>query len=559
MNHPRVVTTRLRGRRLIKEPLLAKGTAFTREERESLLVQGHVPAAYESLDDHLRRIDHEYDHLEDDDLARHVYLRALQDRNEVLFYAFLQSRLHELMPMVYTPTVGVACQQFSRIYRQPRGMYLCFHDRHRVHEQLASIERDIDVIVVTDGERILGLGDQGVGGMGIPIGKLALYTGVGGIPPERTLAILLDVGTNNEDLLNDPLYLGSRAPRVTGADYDDFVDTFVQAVKRRFPTALLQWEDFAQHNATPLLNRYRHEHLSFNDDIQGTAAVAYAAIRGAIRSADASLADQRFLIVGAGSAGTGIAAVLCDALRREGVANPTDQLFLTNSKGLVHTKSERIAPHQEPFAKPFDAIATWVDDDKKVPLARAFAEVKPTVLIGVSGQPGTFTQDMIRDMASWTKHPIVLPLSNPTDRAEATPSDILEWSDGQALVATGSPFDPVVRDGVTHHIAQANNVYVFPGLGLGAVAVGASVITDAMLLAAANAVAEAAHTYADDQPGSPVLPPIIDVPKISRTIACAVGRQAVEDGVAPAFGDLDIDERVESYWWEPIYPHVIAI
>jgi malate dehydrogenase (oxaloacetate-decarboxylating) len=558
MGQPRVVTTKLRGRRLIKEPLLAKGTAFTREERESLLVQGHVPAAYETLEDHLRRIDYEYDHMHDDDLARHIYLRALQDRNEVLFYAFLQSRLHELMPMVYTPTVGAACQQFSRIYRQPRGMYLSYADRHRMHEQMASIERDIDVIVVTDGERILGLGDQGVGGMGIPIGKLALYTGVGGIPPERTLAVLLDVGTNNQELLDDPLYLGDRSPRVSGADYDEFIDTFVTAVKRRFPNVLLQWEDFAQHNATPLLERYRSQLLSFNDDIQGTAAVAYAAVKGAVRAAGSTLSEQRILIVGAGSAGTGIASMLRDALEREGVPDPLQQLFMTNSRGLVHTKSEGLAPHQEPFAQPFDSVIDWVDSDDKVQLADAFAHIRPTVLIGVSGQPGVFTEQMIRDMASWTKHPIVLPLSNPTSKTEAIPADIIEWTDGAAFVATGSPFHPVVHNGITHQIAQANNVYVFPGLGLGVVAVGAHQVTDAMLLAAANAVAECAPSQLDD-PGAPVLPPIIEVPNVSRMIATAVARQAVADGVAPAFDHNEIDNRIGSYWWEPIYPHIIAI
>lgn len=558
MGLPRVVTTKLRGRRLIKEPLLAKGTAFTREERESLLVQGHVPAAYETLEDHLRRIDYEYDHLFDDDLIRHQYLRALQDRNEVLFYAFLQSRLHELMPMVYTPTVGLACQQFSRIYRVPRGMYLCYDDRDRMHQQMASIERDIDVIVVTDGERILGLGDQGVGGMGIPIGKLSLYTGVGGIPPERTLAILLDVGTNNQELLDDPLYLGARHERVTGEEYDDYLDTFVQAVKRRFPNVLLQWEDFSQHNATPLLERYRSELLSFNDDIQGTAAVAYAAVKGAIRAAGTTLGEQRILIVGAGSAGTGIASMLSDAMGGEGVADPRSNIYMTNSRGLVHTKSERLAPHQEPFAQPFDDIIDWVDDKDQVSLEETFDRVRPTVLIGVSGQPGIFTEQMMRDMAGWTDHPIVLPLSNPTSQTEATPADIMEWTDGTALIATGSPFAPVVHGGVTHQIAQANNVYVFPGLGLGVVAVGATAVTDGMLVAAANAVAEVAPSREDD-PGAPVLPPIIDVPKVSRMIAKAVAREAVAEGHAPAFSEEEIDNRVDSYWWEPIYPQIIAV
>ncbi|MCB0989777.1 MAG: NAD-dependent malic enzyme [Acidimicrobiales bacterium] len=557
MSQPRVVTTKLRGRRLIKEPLLAKGTAFTPEEREALLVQGHVPATYETLDDHIRRIDYEYDHIEGDDLARHVYLRALQDRNEILFYAFLQSRLKELMPIVYTPTVGAACQQFSRLYRVPRGMYLCYRDRNRMHEQLASIERDIDVIVVTDGERILGLGDQGVGGMGIPIGKLALYTGVGGIPPERTLSVLLDVGTNNQELLDDPLYLGWRERRVTGDDYESYIETFVEAVKRRFPNALLQWEDFAQHNASPILEKYRDKLLTFNDDIQGTAAVAYAAIKGATRAAGVEVCDQRYLIVGAGSAGTGIAAMLSDAMRRDGIDNPTAQIFLTNSKGLVHDKSDPLAPHQVPFAHPYDEVADWADDDGRIPLEKVFAEVQPTVLVGVSGQPDMFTEEMIRAMATWTDRPIILPLSNPTSKSEAKPADLVEWTDGRALVATGSPFDPVVHGGVTHHIAQANNVYVFPGVGLGAVSIGAKAITDGMLIAAADAVAAAAPS--PEVAGAPVLPDIQQVPNVSRSIAAAVARQAVAEGVAPAFDATEIDNRIESYWWEPIYPQIIAI
>ncbi len=461
------------------------------------------------------------------------------------------------MPIVYTPTVGAACQRFSRLYRVPRGMYLSYEDRHRMHEQLASIEHDIDVIVVTDGERILGLGDQGVGGMGIPIGKLALYTGVGGIPPERTLPILLDVGTNNQELLDDPMYLGCQTRRVTGDEYDDFVDGFVEAVKRRFPNVLLQWEDFAQHNASPILDRYRDDLLTFNDDIQGAAAVAYAAIRGATLAAEVDASDQRYLIVGAGSAGTGIAAMLSDALRRDGVEDPAAQIFLTNSRGLVHDKSDPLAPHQIPFTHPFDEVSEWAGEDGRVPLERVFDEVQPTVLVGVSGQPGVFTEKMIRSMATWTDRPIVLPLSNPASNCEAVPADIIEWTDGSALVATGSPFDPVEHDGVIHHIAQANSVYVFAGLGLGAVAVGASTITDGMFIAAADAVASAAPPH--DVAGAPVLPAIRAVPAISRSIAAAVAIQAVAEGVAPAFDANEIDHRIDLYRWDPIYPQIIAI
>lgn len=541
-----ILLTPLRGRALLNEPTLNKGTAFTHEERTLLGLHGLLPSRVETLDEQCEAVREKYKRLVGD-LERHIFLRALEDTNEVLFYAFLRRDLAGLLPIIYTPTVGEACQQFSHIYRRPHGLFISYPDQSTIAAQLASVEGPVDVIVVTDGERILGIGDQGLGGMGIPIGKLALYTVAGGINPRRSLPVLLDVGTNNDVLLEDPLYLGWRHTRIRGSDYDDFVDDFVQAARQRFPGALIQWEDFAGSNAPRLLERYRSQVPSFNDDIQGTAAVVLAVLQSAAKAAASTLADQRVCIAGAGSAGCGIAGMVAEAMRRAGVVDAESRIVLTDVHGLVHSGRPDLTEGQRPFAIPLSVVAP--DPSSPCDLVSVINAIRPTALIGVTGQAELFAEDVIRSMAAASQTPIVLPLSNPTSQAEATPADVLSWTDGRALVATGSPFDDVVHRGVTHAISQANNVYIFPGLGMGAVAVGANAVTDAMLFAAAETLAEASPCSATEG----LLPPLSEVRRVSHDIAIAVGKAAIADGVAAISDDSAIDERVESASFEPVY------
>ena len=549
MDRERLVSTPLRGRALLADPGLNKGTAFTDRERREFGLVGLLPDSVETVEEQLVRTRHEYDRMHDD-LERHVYLRALQDHNEVLFYRFIRANLRDTLPIVYTPTVGLATQQFSRIYRRSQGLFLSYRNRDSIVEQIAAIDHDVDVVVVTDGERILGLGDQGVGGIAIPNGKLALYSAFGGIDPTKTLPIVLDVGTNNAERLADPEYLGWRNERITGSEYDEFVDDFVTALHQRFPQVLLQWEDFAQHNATRLMQRYRDRLLSFNDDIEGTAAVALAAIWSAVAGTDRSIENQAFCIVGAGSAGTGIARMLVTALLDAGVAEPLSQIYLVDRDGLIHDGRDDLRPHQVDVAHPH-ANVPWADESPS--LAEVVARSKATVLVGVSGQPGLFTNEVITAMLGATERPIVMPMSNPTSKAEATPTDILAWTNGTALVATGSPFDDVEHNGVTHRISQSNNVYVFPGLGLGAVAVGARTITPTMLMTAARAVfAAEAGGVADG-----VLPPLESVPEMSRRVARAVARCARDEGLCADLTDDEIDRAIDERAWEPTYANLV--
>ena len=542
------------GAQLLGTPQLNKGTAFTLAERRALGLEGLLPPTVETIDDQMVRVRGIYDSASSD-LDRHIVLRALQDTNEVLFYRFLSSNLVEMLPIVYTPTVGAACQQFSRIYRCPHGLFISYPDRDRIEAILDTYPRDVDAIVVTDGERILGLGDQGIGGMGIPIGKLSLYTAVGGIDPRRTLPIVLDVGTNRPELCNDPLYMGWGHERITGQDYDDFIETFVRAVVRRWPDALLQWEDFAQQNATPLLDRYRDSVRSFNDDIQGTAAVALAAVLAAGRVAHTDIADHRVLIIGAGSAGSGIGAQLAAAMVAAGLSeqDANDRISLIDSEGLLHSGREDLEPYQLPFAGPAEKWADIAEADLDV----IVNTIKPTVLIGVSGQPGLFTESAIRAMASHVQSPIVMPLSNPTSRAEAVPADLVAWTDGRALVATGSPFDSIDYDGVTHSFAQSNNVYIFPGLALGVIATRARVVSDAMIVAAAQAVGDEAPCC-DAAPTDSILPALADVPATSRRLASAVAKAARDEGLCEDLSDEQIEERIDAHIWQPEYPEYVV-
>jgi malate dehydrogenase (oxaloacetate-decarboxylating) len=537
---------------------LNKGTAFSAEERERLGLDGLLPPVVENLDTQLERVEHEYASKQTD-LGRHVFLRALQDRNAVLFYAFVERHLAELLPIVYTPTVGLACQQWSRIYRRERGLFLSWPQRGRVKELLENAVGDleIDVVVVTDGERVLGLGDLGIGGMGIPVGKLALYTAAGGLDPARTLPVMLDVGTDNESLLSDPLYLGWRHRRVRGAEYDELVDAFVDALRERLPGVLLQWEDFAQLHANRLLARHRDRICSFNDDIQGTAAVTVAAIVAGLGIAGTSVEELRLVVVGAGSAGTGIAGQAVRAMVAAGVAedDARQRCWLVDRDGLLHDRMEGLASFQQPFARSWNEVADWDDDaDGVVDLLDVVRRVGPHALVGVTGQPGLFTEDIVRAQAAQVERPIVLPLSNPTPRAEAFPADVLTWTEGAALVGTGSPFGPVEIAGRTVPIAQVNNVYVFPGVGLGVVAVKAQVVSDEMLTAAATEIGRLAAENADGG----ILPPVTESRNVARHVAVAVARTAVHQGLAAPMTDAEIAARIDEVGWSPVYRELHA-
>ena len=549
-----VERTMLTGRNLLANRYRNKGTAFTTEKRDRYKLHGLLPRVVEDLATQLHRARTEYAAARGN-LAKHIFLRALQQSNSVLFYRLLIEDLEELLPIVYTPTVGLACQEWSRMYRREHGLYVSWADRHRIPELLDNAigASEIDVVVVTDGERILGLGDLGVGGMGIPIGKLALYTAVGGVDPERTLPVFLDVGTENESLLSDPLYLGTRRRRLRDAEYDELVDAFIAALKARHPRVLLQWEDFAQRNANRLLARHRDAICSFNDDIQGTAAVAVAAIVGGLRVSATPLRDLRLVIVGAGSAGVGIAHQAVGALVAAGV--PADEArrrcWLVDRDGLLHDRLSGLQDFQADFVRPYAEVAALADRDGHVSLLDVVTSAEPHALVGVTGQPGLFTEAVIRAQAAAIARPIVLPLSNPTPRAEAIPADVLLWTEGRALVGTGSPFPPVALGSATHVVTQVNNLYLFPGLGRGVVAVGATRVSDGMLSAAATAIGFAGSGGDMDQPR--LLPPLTQAGSVADLVALAVARQAVAEGSAPPLDDHQIVHAVSAHKWVPVY------
>ncbi|HLY79817.1 MAG TPA: NAD-dependent malic enzyme [Caulobacteraceae bacterium] len=549
----------LTGVALISQPMLNKGTAFTEEERDLFDLHGCLPPHVGSLDEQVaRRL--KVMHAFESDFERYAFLRDLQDTNETLFYALMLRDLKETLPLVYTPTVGEGCQRFSEIWRRPRGVFLSYPNRHRIREILASPRFDkVKVIVVSDGERILGLGDQGAGGMGIPIGKLSLYTACAGIHPDETLPVLLDVGTNNRERLDDPIYVGWRHERVTGADYDDFVEIFVAAVIERWPSVVLQWEDFAGHNAGRLLARYRDRLCTFNDDIQGTAAVAAGTLMAAINVTGQPLKDQTIALLGAGSAGCGIAALLRQAMIDDGLSpDASRRFFAVDRDGLLLAGMNSLTPAQVPFAQPREAVADWeLEALGRIGLLDVAANAKPTVLIGVSGQAGAFTEPVVRAMAAGVDRPVIFPLSNPTSRAEATPQQLLEWTEGRALIGVGSPFPCPTWDGGEVSICQTNNSYIFPGVGLGLIAAGARRVTDAMFMAAARALAELSPTRADKT--APLLPPVSQLREVAMAVALAVAKQAQADGVAEACDDGVMADRIRARVWEPVYrPYVRA-
>jgi malate dehydrogenase (oxaloacetate-decarboxylating) len=544
----------LRGNLLLERPLLNKGTGFTREERRTFGLLGLLPPAEETLAEQAARSYEAYG-AKPTDMERHIYLRQLQDTNETLFYRVLLDHLAEMMPIVYTPTVGLACERFSHIYRRPRGLFISYAERDNIDAVLENAASpQVEVIVVTDGERILGLGDQGAGGMGIPIGKLSLYTACGGIHPATTLPILLDVGTNNDERLRDPLYVGWRHERIGGTEYDGFIDAFVQAVKRKFPRVLLQWEDFAQSHAGPLLDRYRDQLCTFNDDIQGTAAVTTGTLLAAVGGAGLRLRDQRVAILGAGSAGCGIAEQLVAAMVDEGSseAEARTNFYLIDRPGLLHDGLEGLRSFQRKLAQPTDRVAAWRSaEGRPITLLDVVRNARPTILIGTSGQPGTFTEEVVRAMLAYAARPIIFPLSNPTSRAEATPADLIAWTDGRALIATGSPFEPVSYGGRHYAIAQCNNSYIFPGLGLGILASGARRVSDSMFMAAARALADESPARRD--PVKPLLPELSESRRVSRAIALAVVAAAQHDGFADLREEQEIERLVEAKIWEPRY------
>jgi len=552
------VRTSLRSFDVIDTPLINKGSAFSEAERAALGLDGLLPPTVEAIETQLARVHQAY-RQKTTDLERHIYLRALQDTNETLFYRFLVEHLTELMPIVYTPVVGLGCQNFSEIYRRPRGLFLSYPLADRMDDMLAAVgDLPVEVIVVTDGERILGLGDQGAGGMGIPIGKLSLYVACGGIAPETTLPILLDVGTNNEERLADPLYVGWRHERIVGADYEAFVDRFVQAVKRKWPNVLLQFEDFAQSHATLFLERYRDQLCTFNDDIQGTAAVVVGAAHAAAKVAGSDIASQRVVVVGAGSAGCGIAEQMIRAAVEAGVpeAAARANYFMVDRDGLVLDDMAGLYDFQKRLAHTAASVAGWHGEKPgRFSLAEVVAAAKPTMMIGVSGVPGIFTEAVVRQMAQTAARPIIFPLSNPTSRCEALPSDLLAWTEGRAIVATGSPFDPVAFAGRSYPIAQSNNSYIFPGLGLAIRALGIPRVSDAMFMATSRALAETSPALQD--PTASLLPPLSDIRAVSRHIAIGVGLAAAAEGLIPALDAAEITARIDAAIWTPAYRPVV--
>lgn len=544
-----------RGMDLLNRQGLNKGTAFTEEERMQFGLNGLLPPHVESLEEQVARAYEAYKR-KDDDLERHIYLRALQDTNEVLFYRLLLEHIEEMTPMVYTPVVALACEQFSHIYRRPRGLFIPYPLRDSVPALLRNRpNREVDIIVVTDGERILGIGDQGAGGLGIPIGKLSLYTLIGGIRPERTLPIVLDAGTNNKDRLNDPEYLGWRHERIMGQEYFDFVDQFVQAVKQELPGTCLQWEDFATPHARPILQRYHDELLTFNDDIQGTAAVALGAALGAVQVTGKSLKDQQIVMLGAGSAGIGVADGLRAAMVSDGLSEQEarSHFWVVDKGGLLHSGRKDLSTEQSVYAQAEERVSGWPRTaNGQIGLADVIGKIEATVLIGLSTVGGAFSEAIVREMARKVERPIIFPLSNPTSKSEAKAEDLIRWTDGRALVATGSPFAPVSYGGRTIPIAQCNNVFIFPAMGLGLVASGASRVTNAMMLAAARTLGANSPAFKDSS--ASLLPRLTDIRRVAAEIALAVSIQAQKEDLAPKMTEEELHHRVTAVQWTPAYP-----
>lgn len=541
------------GPALLETPLLNKGSAFSREERAAFNLTGLLPPRYETIEEQAARAYMQYSSFEEP-INKHIYLRVVQDNNETLFHRLLQNHLEEMLPIIYTPTVGDACERFSDIYRSARGLFISYSDRDQLDDVLRSAtKKKVKVIVVTDGERVLGLGDQGIGGMGISIGKLSLYTACGGISPAYTLPVCLDVGTNNEKLLNDPFYMGNRHRRISGDDYYEFVDKFIKAVKRRWPEAMVQFEDFAQPNAMPLLKRYRDQICCFNDDIQGTAAVTVGTLLAACRSKGVKLSDQKVVFVGAGSAGCGIAEQVISQMVSEGIDDATarGQVFMVDRHGLLTEGMEDLRDFQQALVQTKAAISHWSFSGDYASLRDVMNCAKPDILIGVSGVAGLFTEAVIKAMKKHCALPIIMPLSNPIKQIEARPEKIIEWTDGEVIIATGSPFKPIEYKGKTYPVAQCNNSYIFPGIGLGVLACKARRISDEMLRVASETLA-AASPLANTGEGG-ILPPLTQLSELSKEIAFAVAKMAMAQGHALEMDDERLLRKINSNFWKPEY------
>lgn len=550
--HEAAIRTHLRGHLLLDNPLLNKGSAFSKDERRLLGLLGLLPDHSSSIEEQLERTYANYKQ-KDSDLERYVFLTALQDRNETLFYRLLLEHITEMMPIIYTPTVGEGCRQYSHVFRRPRGLYISYPNLDEIGLLLDNASSPVDVIVVTDGERILGLGDLGVGGMGIPIGKLSLYTLCAGVHPATTLPILLDVGTDNPDLLADPLYLGWRHERIRGEEYDNFIAAFIDAIKLKFPNVLLQWEDFSKGNAGRLLDRYRGELCTFNDDIQGTGAVTVAGLLSAMKVIGSDLGEQRILILGAGSSAIGICDQIAAAMAHAGYTETQarEALWLVDSKGLVHSERPKLEAAKSRYAQPIERLISWrVDDRSNFTFFDVVKNLHPTILIGTSAQPGAFSEEIVREMSKHVERPIIFALSNPTSKSEATPFDLLHWTEGKALVATGSPFPPTQLAGRTVKTGQCNNAFIFPGVGLGVIASGAKYVTDSMFVVAARVLSQfsPALKNADES----LYPSLEIVREISLQVAIAVGKEAQRVGLTrdPI---SSIVEAVKDKMWEPHY------
>jgi len=549
------------GQWALEDPLRNKGTAYTEAERSALGLRGLLPSVVETLDQQTVRCYQAF-WEQPTDIARHVNLRALQDTNETLFYRLVSEHVEEMLPIIYTPTVGLACQRFSEIYRRPRGLFIAYPDADRIGEILRNRpRREVDIIVVTDGQRILGLGDQGIGGMGIPIGKLSLYTALAGIDPARTLPVVLDAGTDNAELLDDPMYLGWRHRRVDGEDYDRFVDRFVQAVRAELPYVLLQWEDFATPHALPILERYRDQLLTFNDDIQGTAAVVAAALSAAAVATGSRAREQKVVMLGAGSAGIGVCEQIARSMVADGLSGQAarDRIYVADVRGLIAAERADLSPAQRQFAHPASAVtapaaetgSTGPGGAEPASFAEVMAAVRPTALIGLSTATGAFSEKIVREMARHVPRPIIMPLSNPTSRSEARPQDLADWTDGRALVAAGSPFPPMNVGGTSVPVTQCNNVYIFPGIGLAVTAVRATRVTDAMMTAAAAAVCGQATRHPGA--GGALLPGGDQLVVTATAVAREVARAAVAGRVAPPLTGEEIDAAIERTRWVPRY------
>ena len=547
------ITVNVSGSTLLTDPLTNKGTAFSPDERAALHLDGLVPPAVCTIDQQLERVYENY-RAKKTPLERYIHLASLQDRNETLFFRLVHDHIEEMMPVLYTPVVGEACQKFSHIYRRPRGLYIAYEQRDAIESILANYAESPAVIVVTDGERILGLGDQGVGGMGIPIGKLCLYTACAGIPPDRTLPIMLDVGTDNPDLLNDPMYLGTRHPRIRGTEYQVFIDRFIEALMRVWPEAVLQWEDFLKANAITQLARFRDRLCTFNDDIQGTAATVIAGVYAALRLTRQSMPDQRIVIAGAGASAQGIAALFVAAMRDEGLSldEARARIATVDSRGLVTRDRPNMEEFKAAYARTADEVAAYACRDRAhITLEETIRNFKPTILIGTSGTAGVFTEAVVGAMAAINERPIVLPLSNPTSKSECTAEEAVRWSDGRAIIATGSPFEPVAYRGRTYRVGQGNNALVFPGVGLGLWVGHVRRVTDAMFLDTARALAGQV-TEADLASGA-IYPPLSRIRDCSHAVACAVIRRGVTEGHAAPAVLNGLEDTVSRAMWFPRY------